>query len=482
MSRTAAILAALVLAAIVQPAGSASALVVRGAVFTMTNSAVAENQVVAFERRADGSLRLVGTFNTGGLGSGPAPTSTAFGAKIPLPADGLGSQNSLLLSPDRRLLFAVNAGSNSIACFRVDANGSGALLSRARTAASGGVFPVSLTFRGNASAGGVLYVLNAGGAGDITGFAVDADCGLTRLAGGQKKRLDLLVGYRPVADPAPNEVRTTPAQIGFTPDGRRLVVAFKGGPAAEPGGSALTGAVAVLSVTSAGALTGQASVTSFGASTRAEPTSFLFGPAGHLLVTHMRGGSLGSYAVDGPTGRLVAVDRVAGAFNCWVARLGNLVYAMSFGDIPARSGGLPDGPGTIRGLRVAPNGELRLLPDTGSGAGVVAILPQDDASDWTPGSHGAFGNHGVDIAAVSDGGRAFLYAAEPRLGQIGAWEIGGDGALRAIGKFGRSLPDGVDPFAGTNPGIGNFLERCFLQDSPRSPECAAGSLQGLAGF
>jgi hypothetical protein len=155
---------------------------------------------------------------------------------------------------------------------------------------------------------------------------------------------------------------------------------------------------------------------------------------------------------------------------------------MSFGDIPARSGGQPDGPGIIRGLRVAQNGELRLLPDTGSGAGVVAILPQDEPSDSTPGRSGVFGNHGVGIAVVSDGSRAFVYAAEPRLGQIGAWEIGGEGTLRAIGKFGRSLPDGVDPIAGTNPGIGTFLERCFLQNGLRSPQCAAGSLQGLAGF
>jgi 6-phosphogluconolactonase (cycloisomerase 2 family) len=214
----------------VQPSGSATALAVQGAVFTMTNSAIAENQVAAFERRADGSLRLVDRLNTGGHGSGPAPTSTSFGAGIPLPADGRGSQNSLLLSPDRRFLFAVNAGSDSIACFQVNAAGSGALLSHARTAASGGVFPVSLTFRGNVSTGGVLYVLNAGGTGNVTGFAVDADCRLTRMVDGQRKRLDLLVGYRPVADPAPNEVRTTPAQIGFSPDGRRLVIAIKGVP------------------------------------------------------------------------------------------------------------------------------------------------------------------------------------------------------------------------------------------------------------
>jgi hypothetical protein len=137
-----------------------------GTVFTMTNSAVGVNQIVAYGRQGDGSLALLYVVPTGGLGSGPAPTSTVFGAPVPATADGLGSQGSLILSPDRRFLFAVNAGSDSISCLRVGTNDL-----RARTASSGGVFPVSLTFRADGS-GGVLYVLNAGGRGNITGFRV----------------------------------------------------------------------------------------------------------------------------------------------------------------------------------------------------------------------------------------------------------------------------------------------------------------------
>ena len=87
-----------------------------GAVFTLTNSAVRGNEVVVCERNGNGALRLVGTFPTGGRGSGPAPTSSVFGAPIPATADGLGSQDSLVLSPNLRFLFAVNAGSNSITC------------------------------------------------------------------------------------------------------------------------------------------------------------------------------------------------------------------------------------------------------------------------------------------------------------------------------------------------------------------------------
>ena len=84
------------------------------------------NQVVAFHRLDDGTLSVAGFFPTGEFGSGPAPTSTVFGVPVPANADGLGSQGSLLLSEPRadgaRLLFAVNAGSDSISCFRVEAD------------------------------------------------------------------------------------------------------------------------------------------------------------------------------------------------------------------------------------------------------------------------------------------------------------------------------------------------------------------------
>src|SRR5215217_3024952 len=96
---TAALLAAALLAG---TAGAALAADVDGAVFTMTNSAVRGNDIVAYERAANGSLRLLGAFSTGGTGSGPAPTSTIFGAPVPAAADGLGSQSSLRLSADNR--------------------------------------------------------------------------------------------------------------------------------------------------------------------------------------------------------------------------------------------------------------------------------------------------------------------------------------------------------------------------------------------
>src|SRR4051794_41766403 len=64
-----------------------------GAVFVMTNS-VKKNEVIAYRRAADGTLREQGRFATGGRGSG--------GKKEPLE-----TQSSLTRSPDHTPLFPV---------------------------------------------------------------------------------------------------------------------------------------------------------------------------------------------------------------------------------------------------------------------------------------------------------------------------------------------------------------------------------------
>lgn len=69
-------------------------------VFGMSNNAD-KDQVIAFERRDDGSYFEENRFDTLGRGSG--------GVNDPLE-----SQGSLTLSPDRTLLYAANAGSGDI--------------------------------------------------------------------------------------------------------------------------------------------------------------------------------------------------------------------------------------------------------------------------------------------------------------------------------------------------------------------------------
>src|SRR6266699_957627 len=109
-------------------------------------------------RGADGRLTAAATVATGGLGTGAS----------------LGSQGAVALSNDGRWLFAVNAGSNDVSVFSVGAAG----LTLASRTSSVGLTPISLTVHGN-----VLYVLNAGGTGNISGFTVGTSGALAAIAG-----------------------------------------------------------------------------------------------------------------------------------------------------------------------------------------------------------------------------------------------------------------------------------------------------------
>ena len=169
-----------------------------GVVFAMTNDAD-NNQVVMYNRADDGSLTYVGAFNTGGQGLTLEP------------GDALGSQNPLILSPRHRRLFAVNAGSNTVSVFQVSRSG----LSLVDVVDSGGDLPVSLTMYWN-----ILYVLNAGGDGNITGHRIGFGGHLTPLAGSTRSLN---------ADGTnPPFFLESPAQVGFSPLGNKLVVAVKG--------------------------------------------------------------------------------------------------------------------------------------------------------------------------------------------------------------------------------------------------------------
>ena len=122
------------------------------AVFVQTNQPDG-NQIVVYDRAADGTLTQAGTYATGGRG----------GIAVGAPSDHLASQGSLVYDADHRLLFAVNAGSDSLSVFRVD----GDVLTLQQVVSSGGGFPASIAVHDN-----LLYVLNAGGAGILQGFRI----------------------------------------------------------------------------------------------------------------------------------------------------------------------------------------------------------------------------------------------------------------------------------------------------------------------
>ncbi|HEY6015316.1 MAG TPA: beta-propeller fold lactonase family protein [Gaiellaceae bacterium] len=339
------------------PAATAGATDTPGAVYTLTNSA-AGNAVVAYARAADGSLSPEGTFPTGGLGSGVS----------------LGSQGSLVLSDDGRQLFAVNPGSDSVSLFTVRPDG----LELAATAPSGGRYPISLTVRK-----GVLYVLDAGGGGSISGFAVGAGS-LTPIPG----------STRPLGAGSAG-----PAQVQFSPDGSVLVVTEKASSTIDvyPVADGVAGAPTV--TTSAGGT----------------PFGFDFDNRGHLLVSEAAG-SASSYDVsaDGASVISGAVATHQGA-PCWlvVSKNGHFAYTANAAA------------GTISGFAVGQDGSLSLLDPSGVSANLGA------------------GSHPLDEALSGDG--RYLYDLADGAHRIDAFRIAADGSLSAAGSV--AVPVGADGIA-----------------------------------
>jgi 6-phosphogluconolactonase (cycloisomerase 2 family) len=168
-----------------------------GAVYVLTNQT--SNSVAVFRHNARGVLTAAGEFPTGGAGD-PTP-------QPPDPAtDPLASQGALIMGPGNQYLYAVNAGSNQISVLKIRKN----TLDIVDLVDSGGVRPISLALHGD-----LLYVLNEGGTPNITGFTIEDNGTLTRMAGSTRP----LIGG----------VTADPAQIGFNHDGELLVVTEKRG-------------------------------------------------------------------------------------------------------------------------------------------------------------------------------------------------------------------------------------------------------------
>ena len=265
-------------------------------IYVQTNDAE-RNEVVTFDRAADGSLSALGRFETGGRGSGTPH---------------LASQSSIVVSGDR--LLVTNAGSDELSLFSVQPDH----LRLDATVASGGAHPTSVAVHGERA-----YVLN-NGTPSIFGFS---------LAGGA---LEPIAGSdRPLTDDA------DPAQIAFSPDGRTLVVTERG-----------TNSISTFTVGDDGLADGPQTISSSGAT----PYGFDFA-GGSLVVTEAFGGEVGaaaasSYGLDGmrlmPVSASVANTR---SEVCWaaVSKDGRFVYVTNFGD------------GTISSYAIGADGSLELL-------------------------------------------------------------------------------------------------------------------------
>jgi 6-phosphogluconolactonase len=226
-----------------------------GAAYTMTN-APGGNEILAYDRLADGSLGFAGAYDTGGLGSG----------------DGLGNQGGVVLSCNKRWLLVVNAGSDQFSVFQVRR----ADLKLQDVAYSGGRQPVSVALSKD-----LVYVVHAGGsvgdADSLFGFRLGRDGFLTPLAGSST----------PLSAPA-----TGPAQVGFSPDGRFFLVSEKA-----------TNRLHVFPVDEFGYL-GAGIVNPSEGQT---PFAFGFGPRDLLFVSEVFGGAVSSYRLQGD-GSLATVD------------------------------------------------------------------------------------------------------------------------------------------------------------------------------
>jgi 6-phosphogluconolactonase len=344
-----AVCALVALGALAVAAGPASAASRPGAIYTTTNAA-SDNSVLAFDRAGDGSLRPAGSFSTDGDGTG----------------SGLGSQGAITLESRGHLLYAVNAGSNSIATFGVHRHG--ALHLRGATP-SGGNEPVSLTVHGD-----LLYVLNAD-SGEVTGFT-----------GARSGTLDPLASStQPIAG-------SGPAEVAFSNGGDALVVTNKASNTIDT--FAVDGQ-------------GRAEAAQSNPSEGDTPFGFQFDKRDHLIVSEAFGGAAGASALSSYTlsgGGLQTISPSVGddqAAACWVqvSKDGRIAYTTNTGS------------GTISSYAVGHDGSLELLKkvsaDTGAGSAptdmalarsgrvLAALLPgTDSVVSLRVGGNGAL--HAID--------------------------------------------------------------------------------------
>jgi 6-phosphogluconolactonase (cycloisomerase 2 family) len=212
-------------------------------VFTMTN-AEAGNEVLMYNRNPDdGTIAFVKAFATGKrlgwqvnfqtsrinnalitfLSSPSGGIGNAARAPPPTPPgttasqdDPLGSQEPIVVSPNGRCLFAVNAGSDTVTSFIVKKNS----LKLSNMVDTNGNFPVSMAVSDD-----LLFVLNAGDGGIISGFEIGKDCKLS--FGGTTTALMADQAPDPTNDGRPVFI-VAPSQISFTPDGNFLIAIVKG--------------------------------------------------------------------------------------------------------------------------------------------------------------------------------------------------------------------------------------------------------------
>ncbi|HTT14054.1 MAG TPA: beta-propeller fold lactonase family protein [Burkholderiaceae bacterium] len=308
--------------------------------------------MLVFEQRGNATLVNVNSVSTGGTGLGT----------------NLGSQGALSFSQDGRWLFAVNAGNDTVSSFAVDDEN----LTLRSVTSTGGVMPISVTSHGH-----LVYLLNAGGAGNIAGFRVGHDGTLTPVAGSTQGLGGSAAG---------------PAQVKFSNGGEFLIVTEK-----------TANQIAVFEVDD-----GLAQPPTLTPSVGNTPFGFDIDPRDHVIVSEAASASASSYRLRDRTDNLAVISAAVPtnqAAPCW--------------------------------LIVTPNGRFAYTGNAGSATITAFAIRRDGtltrtSASGADGSTGA-GSHTIDLAVSDDG--QYLYALA-NVGQtLTAFSIARDGTLAQTSQF-----------------------------------------------
>ena len=229
--------------------------------------------------------------------------------------------------------------------------------------------------------GNLVYVLDAGLNGFVSGFSIEG--GALAPIAGSTRTLGL-------ANTNPPFFLTSPAQVGFTPDGRHLMVTTK-----------LNGTVDVFGVEADGRLSTQPTRNREGP----VPFAFVFDPAGLLTLVTAGNSSAGTFRVDQggsltPVGAPVSDGRAAA---CWIVTAREFDYVANTAT------------GDVSQFRVSGDGSVTLVDAT--------------AASGIPGA--------IDMATAE--GR-YLYVESGSSGSVDAFAIGLKGSLTLIQSL--AVPDG----------------------------------------
>jgi len=238
------------------------------------------NSVLVFAQKPGGQLILEDEVRSGGYGYGEA----------------LGTQGALAVSKNDNLLFAVNAGSNSISSFRINPVTGG--LKLLFSVATSGQVPASLTIHGNK-----LYVLN-NLTSTINGYTFNANGFLTPIAGSEH----ILSGMNVDA-----------AQIKFSPDGLALYITEK-----------KTNIIDKFNLDAGGMIISSQQITSHGI----EPFGFDFARENkYMIVSNAANGFSGAGSATSYKFSATGLDNISGPISnyqsapCWLATTQHGVYA-----------------------------------------------------------------------------------------------------------------------------------------------------------